>query len=268
MVPSSVSKLAEELVAARRQGLQLDPTRAQLFPETVAQAYEVQARAAALRDEAVVAYKIGLTSDAAQQFMGAAEPIAGRLTLSDLRASPAFVTVGTHLRIVEAEIVFRIERELPAGSAPFTEEELARCVGEIFAGIEICNSRFPDQGETLRRIVADNSNADLLVVGERLQGCRMEDLADLPVTLTRSGGADVMGTTAKVLGHPLKALTWLANFLAANGGGLRPGQLVATGSCTGMTEVGYGEEVVATFGAMGRASMKFISANAMEGLQE
>jgi 2-keto-4-pentenoate hydratase len=258
MVSSSVFDLAEELVLARRLGGSLDLPAAAV-PASLAEAYQVQARAAELRGEAVVAYKIGLTNLMAQQAMGAAEPIAGRLAPGDLRTSPAVIEVGAHLRIVEAEVVFQMERELPAGSGPYSETDVARCVGGVFAGIEICNSRFPDEGETLARIVADNSNADLLVVGERLRDWSIDGLADLPVRLTGAASGPVMGSTAKVLGHPLTALTWLANWLAARGEGLKPGHLVASGSCTGMTEIAFGEEVVASFGSMGTASMKFVS---------
>jgi 2-keto-4-pentenoate hydratase len=258
MVRTFADRLAVELAGARLLGCLLDPAQVTPLPTDLARAYEVQAQAASLRGDAVVAYKIGLTNPKAQQAMGVAEPIAGRLVQSDLRASPAAIEVGTHLKIVEAEIVFQMEQALPAGTGPFSEAEVARCVGGAFAGIEICNSRFPDEGETAARIVADNSNADLLVVGERLQGWTMEALADLPVRLTGSKRADVIGSTANVLGHPLKALTWLANWLAERGEALKPGHLVATGSCTGMTELAFEEEITAIFGSLGRASLKFV----------
>lgn len=267
MVPSAVNELAEELAIARRLGRLVDPSKVGAMPADLTGAYEIQKRAADLRGDAIVAYKIGLTSKKAQQAMGLAEPIAGRLAPSDLRASPALIEVGAHLRIVEAEIVFQMERELPAGAGPFSEAEVAACIGGAFAGIEICNSRFPDEGETLERIVADNSNADLLVIGERLQGWSVEALADLPVRLIGGRREDVIGSTANVLGNPLKALTWLANWLASSGEGLRPGHLVASGSCTGMTEIEYDDEIVAAFGSMGRASMKFVSKDLMKGLR-
>ena len=36
------------------------------------------------------------------------------------------------------------------------------------------------------------------------------------------------------MGHPLDSLAWLASNLAARGHGLKPGDLVAAGTCTGL----------------------------------
>ena len=128
------------------------------------------------------------------------------------------------------------------------ERRVARSVSGAFAGIEICNSRFSDvDAVPLADIVADNSNADLLVVGPRLSDADMQSLANLPVTLACTGGK-VTGSTSRVLGHPVASLTWLANWLAERGEGLQRGQLVASGTCTGITEFAASDLLVATFG--------------------
>ena len=60
-----------------------------------------------------------------------------------------------------------------------------------------------------------------------------------------------------MLGNPLRALTWLGNWLARRGEGLKRGQLVSSGSCTGMTELSAEESVVATFGELAKVSVEF-----------
>jgi 2-keto-4-pentenoate hydratase len=47
----------------------------------------------------------------------------------------------------------------------------------------------------------------------------------------------------------VRAVTWLANWLARRGESLKRGQLISSGSCTGMNEVAADDVVVATFGS-------------------
>ena len=61
-----------------------------------------------------------------------------------------------------------------------------------------------------------------------------------------------------MLGHPLSALTWLANELSRRGEGMRAGDLVAAGTCTGLHFADPGSTVLADFGpALGRVTIRF-----------
>jgi 2-keto-4-pentenoate hydratase len=107
--------------------------------------------------------------------------------------------------------------------------------------------------------VADNSNADLVIVGDPLEKWDAETLADMPVMLELRGKPAVKGTTGHVLGQPLRSLTWLANWLTRHGEGLKSGQLVASGSCTGMTQIGTDDLVVAKFGDRAQVRVEIAS---------
>jgi 2-keto-4-pentenoate hydratase len=248
---------AQYLVECRRIGLRPNGLSAELAPRDLEDAYRIQS-AVAERRGTTAGFKVGITSVEAQLAMGVSAPIVGRLAPHDiLRNAQRIALSEHHLRIVEAEVVFEIGEDLSPMDAPFSQEQVAGKVSAAFAGIEICNSRFSDvDAASLAEMVADNSNADLLVIGQRLTSTDMQALANLPVTLV-AGAATVTGTTARVLGHPLASLTWLANWLAARGAGLKRGQLVASGSCTGMTKVAVGDGVVATFGVATRVSVAF-----------
>jgi len=67
----------------------------------------------------------------------------------------------------------------------------------------------------------------------------------------------VQGSTANVLGHPMRCVTWLANWLARQGEGLERGQWIASGSCTGMVEAATDDLVVARFGNHAQAIVEF-----------
>jgi len=54
------------------------------------------------------------------------------------------------------------------------------------------------------------------------------------------------------VGHPLRPLVWLANFLRERGERLRAGQVITTGSYAGALEVPLATPLTITFGALGR----------------
>ena len=160
--------------------------------------------------------------------------------------------------MVEAEVLFEVGSDLPATHAPFTVEQVAASIRAAFAGIEVCDTRITNSDELpLALIVADNSNADLVVRGDQLTEDDVKALADLPVTLKRPGKPTIRGSTASVLGHSLRSVTWLANWLAQRDEYLQQGQLISSGSCTGVVEADADDIVVATFGTGARVSVGF-----------
>ena len=57
------------------------------------------------------------------------------------------------------------------------------------------------------------------------------------------------------LDHPMVPLTWLANELSRTGVGMKAGQMVSTGTLTGMLAPKPGEVFVADFGPFGSVSV-------------
>ncbi len=66
------------------------------------------------------------------------------------------------------------------------------------------------------------------------------------------------GTAGAALDHPMVPLTWLANELSRTGIGLKAGQMVSTGTLTGMLRPKAGETYVADFGAFGSVTARYV----------
>lgn len=267
MTAVSITKAAELFSWSRRVGAPIRIVPGDLLPKNLEEAYQIQIATVRLRGMGTAGFKVGLTNAEAQRGAGAAAPIAGRLVSADILRSPARIALPRdHLRIVEAEVVFEVGCTVSAADAPLSEADVYRCVRAAYAGIEICNSRLSCSVDApLPAIVADNSNADRLVVGDRLTDWTVEALADARVTLTQRGQPAIDGTSRRVLGHPLKAVMWLVNWLGTRGEGLKEGDLIASGSCTGMTEVAPDDAVSATFGGTARVSVEFTRVDAKKG---
>lgn len=251
--------MAALLHDARRTGIRLADLPESAAPATVNEGYRVQAAAIHLVNQPVAAYKVGLTTVQAQAHFGSHEPIIGRLMRRDLRRSPARIAIDAgHLAVVEAEVVFEIGRPLPRAGARLTEQEVMASVVQAYAGIEICDSRFAaSDGVSLPWMIADNAYADRLVIGAPLAHWDSAALESMPVILEVKSQGSLTGNTAAALGNPIRSLAWLANWLADQGESLLPGQFVATGSCTGITEATRTDQVTATFGASATVSVEF-----------
>ncbi|RPI35320.1 MAG: hydratase, partial [Hyphomicrobiaceae bacterium] len=52
-------------------------------------------------------------------------------------------------------------------------------------------------------------------------------------------------------GDPMNVMVWLANQQSGFGRGLKAGDIVSTGTCTGLADVAPGDVVVADFGSLG-----------------
>ena len=258
MASTKVTRAAELLLWSRNNQARLQGLPPDLMPCDLNEAYEIQAALMKLRRVPVAGFKLGLTNESAQRAAATFAPIVGRLAPVDIHRGPSRIVLPEkHLRIVEAEVVFELGSDLPSGYAPYSERRVMASVSRVFAGIELCNTRFDENVEpSLLALVADNSNADVIVLGDTLPNQDLDSLADLSVRLQRSGYPDASGSTGNVLGNPLRALTWLANWMAQRGEGLKRGQVVSSGSCTGMTELSAEDSVVATFGSGARVSIE------------
>jgi 2-oxo-3-hexenedioate decarboxylase/2-keto-4-pentenoate hydratase len=225
----ALGTIADQLVAEHRDGVnfhKFDGIGG--LPE----AYRVQDAyvAATIGDDAPAGYKIGLTSKRMQQMCGIDQPICGTIFSRRVFRSGARLSMASYGRLgLEFEICVRLGRDLVAGSEPFTPEQVGDAIDAVAAAIELVDDRHADYSALdINTLVADNSWNAGVVLGEfappparldLLEGIAYQDGAEL----ARGRGADA-------LGHPFVPLAWLANHLAANGRGLRKGDIVMTGS--------------------------------------
>lgn len=239
---------------ARRSGCKAALPNGRL---SLAQAYAVQAALFAAGGADLAGWKIGLTGQAIRDAMGAVEPAAGMLASADILRGPASATLDGDEHYVEAELVFEIAADLLPSSAPFSHGDVVAVIGAVHVGIELVQSRFVSSDLPLDLLIADNCMADRLLVGDKVADHWDDRFADLGMTLYGPGEGIVHGSTAAVMGNPLDAVTWLANHLARRGMGLRQGQLVSSGTCTGATLVKPGDRVTADLAGGACATIEF-----------
>jgi 2-keto-4-pentenoate hydratase len=254
----TLKKLAQLLWDARRLGHTVDAAACTL-PRTPEEAYAVQDAIVELSGLPLGGYKVGSTSQEAQRLLGTSEPGAGALLRPYIHASPARVTlVPANMPAVEGEFAFRLARDLPPRSSPYTMQEITDAIGGVAGAIEVVGTRFSGglSGKGRLLTTADCGVNIALVTGAWAMWSA-QDLGSHAVALAINGIEKGSGTGSRALGDPLNVLLWLANHQSARQRGLRAGEIVSTGTCTGVDAVHPGDVVQADFGALGAVEISF-----------
>jgi len=233
---------------------------AALRPATLEAAYEIQNEISALAGSPKVGWKLGATSLAAQRALGLEGPFFAPLLRRFCHESGTMIALPVkHGPVVEAEFAILLGADLPARPEGYDRDSVAAAVAAVCPAIEIAGSRLVDgmAKPDPMMIVADGGSNVGFVQGEPHAGWAGLDLAAQEVTLFINGEQAAKGNGGMVMGHPLDALVWLANELSRGGRGLNMGEVISTGSCTGITPVQPGDTAVADFGGLGTVEARF-----------
>jgi 2-keto-4-pentenoate hydratase len=228
-------------------------------PRDRAEAYAIQAEIERSSAAKLFGWKIAATSEAGQRHINVDGPMAGRILAETVIADGGIAPMaGNAMRVAEPEFAFRMKRDLPPRSSPYSVADVLDAVGTLHPAIEIPDSRFADfVSAGAAQIIADNACAHLFVLGTATDAdWRGLDLVEQrPVISLR--GKQYLGHGKNVLGDPLIALAWLANELCELGLTLRAGEVVTTGTCHPPLPIQSGDRMEVDFGALGKVSVGF-----------
>lgn len=248
MTTFDTERLANQLVDARARRAQIAVHDA---PPSVEDAYAVQ-DSVARRVGAVGGWKVGAKTPSA-------EPTCAPMFEPLIRRSPAaWPAAGFHMIGIEAEIAFRLSRDVATGPRPLGAEEVYDFVASAHPAIEVVDTRIADwrRADPLA-LLADNQMNGGFVLGDAVAGWRSIDLTNVAVRLAIDGKILVDTVGGNTGGDPRRLLVWLINHCRERRGGLAAGAIVTTGSFTGMTFVEPGARAEAHFPRIGRASVEF-----------
>lgn len=250
MTDDRAVRAAALLIEARQSGTGLGELPADCRPRNAAEAYAIQ-DAVARRLGPIRGWKTGAP--------GPAEEAAYAPIFALLAAPGSFPAQTQRLFGIEAEIAFRLARDLPKRDEPYTRDDVVAAIASMHPAIELVDSRFADFAKVdAPSKLADNQSNGALIHGPAVSGWQNLDidLARPPITVTIDGKV-AAETTGNSGGDPLRLLTALANHCTGRTGGLRAGDMITTGSITGVTFAKPGAMVTAEFGTLGTVRLEF-----------
>ena len=245
------------LIQARRTNRSIDEVPEHLIPGDAAAAGAVDDRVAELSGWPVLGWKIGCTSHASQQVLKTGQPFAGRiysvlgdgadLTTDQLPSEP----------FVEAEFAFRIGQQIAPTAPLVSRSELVASIATTLPALEVVGGRYTNMiGMSVSLLGADAGINTHLVLGEPNAEVDPARLIDAAAEMRVDDAVTGSGSGADVLGDPINALLWLAAQLHRRGIAIEPGQVITTGTATGLAHLPPGSSAKATLEGVGTVATR------------
>jgi 2-keto-4-pentenoate hydratase len=245
----SIERAAAILVKARRSMAPLRGLPDGLKPKTIDEAHAIQDAVTHQLGKLIAGFKaMKPANDDATR---------GVIYGGTIFPSPAAIPAGTVPQCgVEGEVAFIFRRDLPARIAPYTRNEVAAAV-DACAAIEVVHSRFAMDApvSNLEKLADSISNGGFVYTAPNTSW-RDLALGKLKVTLTVNGETVLEQVGGHPTGDPLGVAVVLAN-LWREKGGIRAGQFVTCGSCTGLKFLKPGDTCGVRFEGLGAAEVTF-----------
>lgn len=235
MDAKQIDALAQTIADARRSRKPMDVVAA-IGGLSEADAYKVQFavhdKICAAGADKVAGWKVALTLPHQYEPLKLSGPVFACIYESGIRQSGAVFEKGYPLKPgIEPELVARIAKDAPKGSAPYTADSVRDHVANLHCGMELVDNRYADAGKMSGPArIADNVLQAACVVGPEVKEWRKLDFPNLKGRSTLDGKELANGPGSAVMGSALISLAWLANKLNEHGRMLKAGDLILTGS--------------------------------------
>ncbi len=254
MDTTHVAEAASLLAKARRESGRIEVLPEACRPKSAVDAHAIQDAVTALLKDEIRAYKANAPIAGDPNSHGLRAPIYAANT----RPSPARFPVTEAPQCgVEGEVAFRFREDLPPRATAYTRDEVAAVV-DACAAIEVVTSRYanPDAMSAQDKLADCISNGGF-VYGKIVTDWRALDLPKLKVKLTVNGETVLEQVGGHPIGDPLAVAVAFADMMRTVGG-VKAGQFITCGSCTGIRYLKPGDTCGVTFDGLGSAELQFV----------
>ena len=243
--------IAKKLANAANQAQAVEQFPAEAF--NLKEAYDIQRLVVADRvskGHPICGIKMGFTSRAKMDQMGVHDLIWGLLTTDMLieDASEVDITKFLHPR-VEPEVCFLIKKDI---DRHLTALELVDYIEAVAPALEIIDSRYQNFKFDLNNVVADNCSSAGFVVGNWSRD--LTSINNAYVGLSINGRVRQGGSTAGILGNPLRSVVQCSRLLAEREEVLPAGSFLMAGAATPAEALNKGDFVEVDINQLGKAS--------------
>ena len=207
----------------------------------------------------VVGYKIGCTTKVMQKYLGIANPCVGGvydINVNQLEGNykyDKFISPG-----VECEIGLLLAEDLSPENYPHNKLSVQKAVSGVMASIEIVDNRWVNYKsiDTLS-LIADDFFGSGCVLGNRtkLDSINLSEIIGRMFINDKLVGT---GYGKDIMGDPLEALVWLANFMSIKGKTLKTNQFISLGSIIETQWVNLGDSVYIEIEGLGSVVANFM----------
>lgn len=185
------------------------------------------------------------------------EPYCAPLPRARLRPSGCDYVRPDKVARVEAELGFRLGRDVPPSTTFRDKAGCTALIDAIVPCIEIIETRLtaPAARDPLWKL------ADLQANGGLVLGCpvpwKAQNLSKVRLTIDPAQ-RDAFDLVSHPFGEPLDLFCWMINHVSQQRGGLKRGDVIITGSYCGLAEIHAPQCFIAAFADFGEVSLKVL----------
>src|ERR1700726_3703156 len=129
---NQISSASRTLVSHWRAGSKLGDLDAAERPRSREEGYAIQAEIERTSSAKLFGWKIAATSEAGQRHINVPGPMAGRILSETVIPDGGTASMaGNEMRVAEPEFAFRMAKDLPPRSAPYTVQEVLDAVDTL-----------------------------------------------------------------------------------------------------------------------------------------
>jgi 2-keto-4-pentenoate hydratase len=223
--------LAARLEKARRTGKKIPPLTDDVRPRDEREAALVRDTVMRLLKSRHAGWKVALSP--------AGEVTASPILSNGILTSPAHIfSLQTASLGIETELAFRMKRAFPVAGETISARSALDAVDAVMPAVELLDSRYEAGfGSPRLDLLADHLGNFGIILGTELRDWRERNLDAVAISLTLTGSISETVNGAYPLSDPIAPLVALANHLARNGEAIAQGDVVITGSWTGVRQV-------------------------------
>lgn len=257
MGENKAAEAAKLLMDAWEAGAPIPDLPKSCAPADEAEAIAINDAIIAANTHDIGGWKIGATGAAPQKALGLSQPFIGFIRAANVdTGATTYAFADLNRPIIESEYAYRLKQDLPAQDAEYTRDEVEAAIGSLIIGMEVPLSRLgPDHGLGPLALVADHGGTGRFVIGAEYEDWKGIDAVNQDVVLTFDAAEAGRGTGEAMMGDPVNAVVWFANHMSGKGVGLKAGQFVSTGSCTGVIPAPGPTVAIADFGPEGKVEL-------------
>jgi 2-keto-4-pentenoate hydratase len=244
--PFPAKDTASLLLDARRTGQRIAALPERLKPQTMDDAYAVQAIVLQRLDDGIAGYKIAAQPDG----VNVVAPILASLMVWN----GATRSIAPNDKIaIELEFGFRFSRDVAADA---DEATIFKAIDATVVTIELCDTRYTSlDGRTRPEMTADFFSSRGAVPGTAIPFDPKMNFKGAKVRQIFDGVVNNDRTDSHPNGNPLFPLALLPKALAERGYHIKAGHFVITGSLTGMTWVDKPTKIIGEIDGFGKVSV-------------
>ncbi|MGO4574162.1 2-keto-4-pentenoate hydratase [Microvirga sp. 2TAF3] len=256
MSPDQVEELGTALARCRQHG-----TVSPLRLDRIASAEDAEAvQAAAVEAYGGIprGYSIHATTALSRRLLCCDEPFFGPLLDSDLVLNGSSFHLPYGVLGAGCTLTFVVGEPYPMDEGEISRETVSRALAGCWLAIEVLGRRVPGSVPLNAYTATADFGLEILhVQGPFIKHWDSLDLATARGSVRLNGDPVASGCFGDVLGHPLEAIAYLARVMKARGQELEPGDIISTGTCTGILQVVPGQVFEAEFGGLGSVKISF-----------